>query len=401
MLLRLLRQQPFSETEQPHIIGVDDWAKRRGQTYGTIIVDLERHRVVDLLPNREAKTLTTWLSGQPKIGIVARDRSLEYAKGITDGAPQAVQVADRWHLLKNLSEVVERALQDLLPALLKQTPRQMGSSDRPRANFPRSQAESAKRQRSRQQRLETYTRIQFLKQRGYGMRRIARILGLSRGPVTHYYKAETFPERKTHYVPSQLDPYLGYLEQRIAEGCWNSQQLWREICPLGYPGRPSQVTKWVQWRRRNPPTASAGTENSEAAPLPLALPPLPTCLHLLTAQLKRLSSEEQVRLAQLQQIPVLRTVYDLVQAFAQIVRQHQAERLDIWLTDCHGSNIAAFQRFAASLQQDYAAVKAALELPWSNGQTEGQIHRLKMLKRQMYGRAHLDLLRLRLLYAPA
>ncbi len=384
-----------------HIIGVDDWAKRRGQTYGTIVVDLERHRVVDLLANREAETLTKWLSSQPNIRIVARDRSLEYAKGITGGAPPAVQVADRWHLLKNLSEAVERALQDLLPALLKQTLHQTGSGDRPRANFPRSQAETTKRQHSRQQRLETYTRIQFLKQRGHGMRRIARVLGLSRGLVTRYYKAETFPERKSHYVPSQLDPYLGYLEQRVAEGCWNSPQLWREICALGYPGRPSQVTKWVQGRRRNSPVAFAGTERSNDAPLPFALPPLPTCLHLLTAQPKRLSSEEQVRLAQLQQIPAIRTLFDLEQAFAQIVRQRQAERFDAWLADCHDSSMAAFQRFATSLKQDYAAVKAALELPWSNGQTEGQIHRLKMLKRQMYGRAHLDLLRLRLLYAPA
>jgi transposase len=400
-LLRLLRRQPLPEAETLHIIGIDDWAKRRGQTYGTIVVDLERHRVVDLLANREAETLTTWLSSQPNIHIVARDRSVEYAKGIMGGAPQAVQVADRWHLLKNLSEAVERALQDLLSALLKQTPRQTVSGDRPRANFPRSQAETTKRQSSRQQRLELYTRIQYLKERGHGMRRIARVLGLSRGLVTHYYKAEAFPERKSHYVPSQLDPYLGYLEQRVAEGCWNSPQLWREICALGYPGRPSQVTKWVQVRRRNPPGASAETERFNGAPLPFALPPLPTCLHLLVAQPSRLSGEEQIRLAQLQEIPALRTLYDFVQTFAQIVRQRQSERLDAWLADCHGSKIAAFQRFAASLKQDYAAVKAALELPWSNGQTEGQIHRLKMLKRQMYGRAHLDLLRLRLLYTPA
>ncbi len=209
------------------------------------------------------------------------------------------------------------------------------------------------------------------------MRRIARVLGLSRGLVTHYYKAEAFPERKSHYVPSQLDPYLGYLEQRVAEGCWNSPQLWREICTLGYPGRPSQVTKWVQVRRRNSPGASAESQRSNAAPLPFALPPLPTCLHLLVAQPSHLSGEEQIRLAQLQEIPALRTLYDFVQTFAQIVRQRQSERLDAWLADCHGSRIAAFQRFAASLKQDYAAVKAALELPWSNGQTEGQIHRLK------------------------
>ena len=398
-LLRLLRQQPDAEVENLHIIGVDDWAKRRGQTYGTIVVDLERHRVVDLLPGRDAQTLGNWLARQPDIQIVARDRSLEYAQGITSGAPQATQVADRWHLLKNLSEAVERTLQDLLPVLLKQPVRQVSSETRGRANFPRSQAERAKRQRSRQQRLETYTRIQFLKQRGYGMRRIARILGLSRGTVTRYYKATTFPERTVHYVPSQLDPFLGYLERRVTEGCWNSQQLWREMSALGYPGRPSQVTKWVQWRRRNQPLESAIAGVPEATPLPVALPALPTCLHLLVAQPCSLSGEDQVRLAQLREVAAMQPLYDLVQRFSQMVRLRQPELLDAWLEDCSRSNIAAIQRFAASLKQDHTAVKAALELPWSNGQTEGQVNRLKLLKRQMYGRGHLDLLRLRLRYA--
>lgn len=397
-LLRLLRQQPATEGETLHVIGVDDWAKRRGQTYGTIIVDLERHCVVDLLPDRDAQTLGDWLAEQPSVQIVARDRSLEYAKGITSGAPQAIQVADRWHLLKNLSEAVERTLQELLPVLLKKPIRQVRSEDRPRANFSRSQAENTKRQRSRQQRLEVYTRIQFLKQRGYGMRRIARILGLSRGTVTRYYKAATFPERTARYLPSQLDPYLDYLEQRVTEGGWNSQQLWREISALGYPGRPSQVTKWLQWRRRNLPMDSANSEVPEATPLPVALPRLPTCLHLLVAQSSRLSHEDQVRLAQLREISVLQALHDLAQRFSQMIRQRQPELLDAWLADCSHSNIASMQRFAASLKQDYAAVKTTLELPWSNGQTEGQVNRLKLLKRLMYGRARLDLLRLRLRY---
>ena len=279
-LLRLLRQQPVTEGEMLRVIGVDDWAKRRGQTYGTIVVDLERHRVVDLLPNRDAQTVRNWLTGRPSIQIVARDRSLEYTQGITSGAPQAIQVADRWHLLKNLSEAVERTLQDVLPVLLKYTTRQAGSGDRPRANFPRTQAENVKQLRSRQQRLETYSRIQVLKQHGYGIRRIARILGLSRGVVTRAYKADTFPERTVRYVPSQLDPYLDYLEQRIAEGCWNSQQLWREIGGRaildGPPGHKVDAMA-------TPKPAVGFTKVAEtgAAPLPVACQhcrPVCTCL---------------------------------------------------------------------------------------------------------------------------
>ena len=400
-LLRLLRQQPAIEVETLHVIGVDDWAKRRGQTYGTIVVDLERRRVVDLLPNRDATTLGTWLAGQTSIQIVARDRSSEFAQGITSGAPQAVQVADRWHLLKNLSETVERALQDMLPTLRKHAGGVSTPSGHPRPNFPRSQTEKANQQLSRERRLQDYTRVQYLKQRSFGIRRIARLLGLHQVTVSRYFKANQFPERESHYVASQLDSYLDYLEKRVAEGCMNGQQLWREICQLGYPGRPSQVTKWMQLKRRAMSGEAVQVTSPNRLPLPVSLPSPHLCRHVLMSKVDRLSEQDRIVLAQLQQVPVLNQLYVLAQAFVSMVRERQTDRLDPWLTAAGTSNIAACQHFAASIKQDYKAVKAALELPWSNGQTEGQVNRLKMLKRQMYGRANLDLLRIRLLYAPA
>ena len=143
---------------------------RKGQRYGTILVDLEQHRVVDLLPDRTAATLTSWLKEHPGVVVTARDRSLEYALGIKEGASEAIQVADRWHLLKNLSEVTEKALQELYPALKKQVvadevpnPTRTGTL---RDACPRTQCDELARQERRLKRWKRYELIQYFSANG-------------------------------------------------------------------------------------------------------------------------------------------------------------------------------------------------------------------------------------------
>ena len=394
-LLRILRRQPLPDPVPPQVIGVDDWAKRKGQDYGTLVVDLERHAVLDLLPDREATTLAAWLKTHPSVQVVARDRSLQYAQGITVGAPAAIQVADRWHLLKNRSELLERALRELLPQA-KKLLRASTSVSAPRPKFPRSQGDEEKQLDVRAQRRRDYTLIQFLRQKGYSERRIARLLGMSRGKVRIYAAARSFPERKSHYVPSKLDPFLPYLEQRFLAGCINARQLWREIRARGYPGGSGQVSKWMRQRRQSIPDQHSSVETVRST----ALPDLHTCLRLFETRPERLSASEALWLEQILQVAPLRQLYDLSQRFSIVVCQRQVTELDAWLQDCSNAPLATLQLFAASLQQDYDAVRNALAQPWSNGQTEGQVNRLKLLKRQMYGRANLDLLRLRMLYSP-
>ena len=299
-LLRILRQRPLPYHEASEVIGIDDWAKRKGQRYGTIIVDLERHCVVDLLEDREFDTVAAWLRTQPQVHTVARDRSMQYAQGIAAGAPQAVQVADRWHLLKNLSETVERALQELLPRMkLKMT---LASYDNaPRQKFPRAAMDQERQAASRVQRLRDYTRVQYLRRQGHGERRIARVLGMSRGKVHAFYHAETFPERKGHYVPSMLDPYLPYLELRVSEGCLNARQMWREIQERGYPGSSSQVSKWMNKRRHG----IHGGRTLTTSTVALSLPNLRTCVRLITAAPDRLSPEEKYLLEQIRREDLL------------------------------------------------------------------------------------------------
>ena len=225
-------------------------------------------------------------------------------------------------------------------------------------------------------------------------RRIARLLGISRGNVRSFYDADEFPERKTVLRPSQLDPYLNYLKTQRATRTVTAKQLWQEIVEQGYTGSYGQVSKWV--------TCFNKQQLRVEGALPIArLPGRDTCLRLLVTKPESLTDDDSYLLGILRNIPLLEQLYTLVQDFACMIRQRDAQPFDSWLKICEKSDIRACQLFAQSLQQDYDAIRAALSTDWSNGQTEGQIHRLKLLKRQMYGRANLDLLRIRVCYKPS
>lgn len=413
-MLRMIRQTPAPEIPEPEIIGIDDWAKRRGRQYGTIVVDLERQRIIDLLPDRTAETLSKWLQGHPQIKVVTRDRSGEYARGIHLGIPQAQQVADRWHVLVNLREAFIRVLDRLRPELKvphfsKTTEK---AEDIPFLRRKRySQNEIVLRDQRRARRVELYEKVHRLRRAKQTILGIARQLKMSRMTVYRYLSMSRFPEPITHRQrPSILDPYLPYLNQRWQAGSRNASELWREICSKGYPGSRRQVSRWVYERREQPSIFTPGKHLKSHSTHPVLSineaadqPSLPASQRLVWLFLKPTDQLELDDLRVRDQLllhPTLLKTRKLAQAFQQIVRDHNGPALDIWLNTCETADIPEFANFAARLRQDYQAVKAGITLKWSNGQTEGQVNKLKMMKRQMYGRANLDLLRSRLLHPP-
>jgi transposase len=405
-LLRIIRQTQFTSACSPRVIGVDDWAFKKGRRYGTIIVDLEMHRVIDVLPERTAAIVENWLRAHTSVEIVARDRSTEYAAGIQAGAPQAVQVADRWHLLLNLRQMLDRCVSSFY-ARLQQLPIAADYAallNQQRSSFRRTRSEQQVSQTSREQRIAKYEHIQQLRQAGYNISQIAQLLGHHWETVRKYYEATHFPERKQRRPGrSILDPYLPYLEQRQREGCENAMQLWREIQQRGYPGSPRQVLKWMQLRRtqRAPTTPKChATPTAQSTPPQNGLPSSKQIAWLLVRDPDQLSTQESTILKHVQQDAELKRIYHLAQSFVMLVKQQLVDQFDTWLHACEAVNAVQVQNFALGLRQDYAAVRAALALPWSNGQTEGQVNRLKFIKRQMYGRAKFDLLRLRVLHPP-
>ncbi len=407
-LIRLIRKWQPVDPPIPHALGVDDWAIRKAKTYGTILVDLDNHQPIDLLEGRTAEGLRDWLKAHPGVEVITRDRSGEYARGAREGAPQAMQVADRWHLLQNLEQVIERLLTSSYQRLRQLPLSQAVPTTQPTTerltyvmrDYSKNEIEA--RLAGRQKRLGHFDKVQQLRQAGMSISRISRQLTMNRSPVRRYAYAESFPERiRRPTGRSMLTPYLAYLENRYQQGCRNAQQLWRELCQQGYPGAHNQVSKWLS-RRRNEPvsmTQKQTVTNSLLPPQPIVeLPTAQQLAWLMVRPPSFLEETDQQMLCYVCQDSVIAQVYELVKDFAAMVRARQSELLDDWLARCQTCSSVLLQQFGIRLQQDYAAVRAALATSWSNGQTEGQVTRLKLIKRQMYGRAKLDLLRQRVLY---
>jgi transposase len=397
-LLRMIRAEAAEAVAAlPHVIGVDDWAWRRGTRYGTIICDLERRRVVDLLPDRTADTLASWLRQHGSgISIVSRDRSGAYADGISVGAPKAVQVADRWHLLVNCADAL-RQLLDRHHRELRNAAYACVVTDRAAVVPPRRPGETQAQQRkiARQQRRQArYEAVARLHRQGTPIKRIAAELGIARKAVRRWVRAGEVAAYRRAPGPGLLDRHLAYVEQRWSQGCRNSAELWRELRrQQRFEGGYDTVRRWASRHRA---AAAAATRTAEELPAS-RVPSSRRAARLLTTPAASLSAADRRLVAALiARSPEIGTAAELAQAFGQLVRQRDAAALDGWLTQAKSSGLRGF---ALGLSRDLDAVRAALSLPWSNGPVEGQVTRLKVLKRQMYGRAKFDLLRQRILHA--
>ncbi len=400
-LLRLASKRVAHKTAPtPRVLGIDDWAWRRGHRYGTVLVDLETNEVVDLLPDREAATVAAWLRDHPGVEIVARDRASAYADGIRQGAPDAVQVADRWHLLRNLGDAVQaltdrhsaaagRAADAVRAHLLSTTSSPLPPP--PSAEPPPTAAQRAS-EASRVRRQARFEKAAQLRAAGVTLSRIAAELGAERKTVRRWLRLGQAPLWKHPPRESMLAPFLEFLQRRWSEGCRNAAQLWRELRDLGFSGRPSVVRHWAGKRRR----AFRAAETAEQPPTWPA-PKGFRLARLLMTDVSGLSVEEALFVTRLLDAePGLGIAIEWAKRLNALLRRKVAEKLDDVLAAATGTMLG---RFAAGLRRDFGAINAALELPWTTSPVEGQISRIKMLKRTMYGRAGFELLRARVLHA--
>jgi transposase len=412
--VRVVRTTPQPSFPTPDVLGVDDFAFRKGRVYGTILVDLPQRRPIDLLPDRTAETFATWLREHPGVTTIVRDRSTEYARGASEGAPHAQQLVDRWHLLVNFREALERLLTRRHTHLCA-FPASQGLKDQlaqrqqqqPRPLRQPSVKEAATRQARRARRYARYEQVRALHDIGLPLTQIAMRLGISWTTARNFAYADTFPERAaTKPRASQIDRYVGYLEQRWAEGCSNASQLWREVQARGYTGTRKQVARWAEHQRTKPaptaPTKGGMTRGATDGGKVYASTRLPGPRELVWVVLRdpeQLEATEKTILDHLRGDPLMARAHDLAQSFQAMVRQRQADQFDSWLQACSNAEAAELENFATSLRREESAIRAALSEPWSTGPVEGQITRLKSVKRQMYGRASFDLLRRRVLQA--
>lgn len=400
-LLRSVRALPEESLPTSRVVGIDDWAYRKGHRYGTIVVDLERHAVIDLLPDRNAATTAAWLAAHPDIEIISRDRGRIYAEGARRGAPHAVQVADRFHLVKNLGEALEQlllhervALQAVATGAASTEPAPLKTYGSAAERTPAQERAEQASQARHAPKLAQYAEIRRLRAAGAQIKHIAATVGVSRKTVYRYLQLDGPPERKRPYRTRHLlTPYEPFLRQRWTAGCHTKAQLLREVREQGYPHSARSVYRFLRQVERECAAGVAGrTPRAEVlSPRHVAT--------LLVQRSERLTEEERAYLTRLgAHTPSIATAYALTQDFAAMVRDRQGQQLDRWLARVKASGIKELAAYARGLETDYAAVKAGLLVPWSNGQTEGQVNKLKLVKRQMYGRANFDLLRLRVLH---
>jgi transposase len=381
-------------------VGVDDWAWRKGQRYGTILVDLETHTAIDLLPDRSADSLAAWLQLHPGAEVISRDRGGIYADGATRGAPQAIQVADRFHLLCNLTAAVERVLEQKRTALAKAIVLEPvpEPTPPPADGTPKAQSRLEKdREYRRQRRVDRYNEVIGLHRKGMSQQAISLTLHIQRKTIRRFVRAGRYPERGTpHRRPPGVNKFREFLLRRWGEGCHNATKLWHEIQGQGYTGGRSTMAKFIA-TLRVPGTTYFRT--TTAPRQKKAKPPSPRQAAMLLARRpEKLKPDQKQLLAKLNECcPEIPILYDLTQGFAQVFRDKQSEHLQTWLDQARGTGLLEIGHFCDGLRRDEKAVNAAVILPWSNGQVEGQIHRLKLVKRQMYGRAKFNLLRRRVL----
>ena len=431
-LLSLLRRCGAEMFPTPRVLGVDDWSFQARQA-GTLLVDLERHHPIEVLLGSDEQVLAEWLLAHPGVELIARDRGASYLKGATKGAPLAQQVLDRWHVLKNLGEVLQKILAVHLDVLQQAAGAALGADTHVESSALASQAQGSRSQtascseqaagqlpalapptpavRSRkpprrkpatvsQQRrwqLERYQRVRELVAQDWTKRAIAQHLHLHPHTVGKYARMEQFVDQRHNPHGSSVEPYRAYLQERWSQGGTMIKTLWQELCAQGFTGSYQSVWQFTRQWPMPGPSASAHAVSKGPAQQPRT--PWQTKWLLLRAPEDLSAQEASYCQAVCHLCPALAEAASLARSFVEMVRQRKQDQLDAWLQQASASPLQELRRFALGLRKEYAAMRAALSEPWSTGQVEGQLTRLKYLKRQMYGRANLDLLRLRVLHA--
>ncbi|MFE2945219.1 ISL3 family transposase [Streptomyces sp. NPDC059255] len=382
-VLSQLMRVPFPPLVAPRVLGVDDFALY-GDTYGTLLVDATTRLPLTLWEGRDAERLGRWLREHPGVEVACRDGSLTYRQGITSGAPDAVQVSDRFHLWQGLSRRVQdiaSAHRGCLPAALAP----IGETDPPPAEEPVENTVADTQAGRHARRL--FEAVQALTRSGRSHSSVARELGLNRRTVSKYARAHTWQEvvrRRPPRKPSTLDPYLGYLQQRWDEGQHSARILHEELQTKGYLGHYQRVKMAVAPLRRGLPV----DEPHERPPSPRE------AARWITNHPHRRSPHINDRLPRLlDQCPELRTAHDIVRRFAAMLDNHDATSLPEWLDDLAKTGLAPLTGLAGALREDRDAVAHGITTPYNSGVNEGRITDVKLQKRLMAGRAGVSLLR--------
>lgn len=404
-LLRLLRWLPDKRVDTaPRVLGVDDFATRKGHVYGTILMDMETGERIDVLPDRTAGTLSGWLREHPGVQVVCRDRAGAYAEAVRTSAPDATQVADRFHVWKNLCDAAGKCVVAHRTCLTEPEPtagnRPDGEQPPPLPAAPAGaapctpvsqQVEGLRATKCRQR----HAAVHALYDKGAGTSAIAETLGLDRKTVRRYAHAATPGELigatgSAGRRGTRVQPFLAYPHQRWNEGCTDAARLCAETRQRGYRGSERTVRRHPQALRGSGKPAPTVTFELTAR----------QATRLITMRPERLGEDAALRLKKLlARCPELDAVAACVRSFAAMMTQRRGQHLATWLEQAEATGLPPLRSLARGIRHDFHAVTAGLTLEWNSGRIEGNVNRIKRIKRDGYGRAGFDLLRLQILHA--
>ncbi|CAN3985893.1 putative IS6 family transposase [Kitasatospora purpeofusca] len=393
-LLRLVHRLPLPKIGTVKVLGVDEFALRRGHVYGTVLVDMETHRPVDVLPDRTSATFAAWLRAHPGAEVICRDRASSFPLGAQSAIPGVQEVADRWHVLDNLVSALERAIRRHRSCLATPEPAPPPPAEAEPVSAPESAkapvVESSKVLRVRQWHAE----IRTLAVRGLRYQDIAKATGRDPATVKRYAEATTWQELTgppTVRRRTILAGHRNYLVQRWREGCNDAAVLTEELRSRGFAGNRRTVRRFL----------NTLTDKVEPLPVPKAAPGIREVARWIIGLPENVSEHCRQQLKAIcLRCPHIDQLRYLARVFAGMLRNRSGSRLDEWTDQAQTSGISELQSFATGLRKDRDAVLAGLTLPWSSGAVEGAVTRIKLIKRAGYGRAGFDLLRRRILLTP-
>ena len=406
-ITRMAHEQQLPQIAQPKVLGVDDFAYRKGISYGTVLVDMETSRPIDILPSREGKELKKWLSKYPGVKIVTRDRASSYSSAIDEVCPSAEQVADRFHLLMNLSDALDRYFKSVDPKikklikdksneLLKKSDGQITGYAKEKTTGPLSKVQKRVVLKGTDRRQDVFNKVKELHAKGISKRKIARDLGISRNTVHSYLSLESLPPR-SNSRSTNIELFSQHIVARLNVQGYMVKDIMDEIYKLGYNGSRTQAYHNINIIKKKHGICTPDFAQIQKERIPYIKP-------LSSRELAKyigscptvVKNPDQRRYLQtlLDNIPELRVIQKLVRIFKTMLTTGRGN-IYRWIEFIKRSKykMTGLTTFANGLSRDIKAVKNAIEMPWSNGAVEGHVNRIKSIKRQMYGRACFDLLR--------
>ena len=392
-ITRIAHSHVLPDFKQPRILGVDDWAFRKGVSYGTVLIDMETSRPIDLLPSRDGCNLKEWLKNNKGVEIVTRDRASAYSSAIDDICPDAIQVADRFHLLMNLTEALDKYFKSINPkinSLIKEKSQELLTVDEPnndtKPTIRQTVTDCEGNLSCADQRIVVFEKVKELQQQGVAIKKIARDLGVSRGRVRSYFQYDSLPPR-VHHKSTNIDLFNSHILARLDEKGYLKKDIINEIKELGYNGGQTQAYLNINMLKEKHKLPTPGQAQLQREKIPFVKPLSSRDLsRLIGYSLRSIENKDERKYIAtlIDNLPELQVVRKLVRLFKTMLWRGKGNIVR-WIEFIKKSKykLTGLLSFANGLLQDIDAVKNDINMTWSNGAVEGHVNRIETIKRQM------------------